>query len=450
MQDEHLSMPSGQVEPQSSGLPARIRNPPSYHTVILGELTREGFALAEINEPGPDGELRLRILHVPAGLPGERVTIAVEPPAAPPKKRKRHWKPYPRRIWITQIHQPSPLRIQAACPVFGECGGCQLQHLQYTEQLAWKREIVRGMLQEIGHFEQPPLLDTVPCDEPWHYRNHMRFSVNREGQPGLTARGTHRVLPLSNCPIAHASINTALTVFNQQVNARPQVLIRCGAATRQMLVQPRQSPEIVEKLADAGIELREETMEELLLGETFRIRPSSFFQTNTVQAEKMAQMVLDGLFPDSRPGPDHRVTLLDAYCGVGTFALMLARWADRVIAIEESASSIKDARWNLREVENVELLQGKVEDLLPVIAEQLDGLVIDPPRAGCQRPVLDALARNPVRRIVYVSCDPATLARDLDILCHEYATYRLHSVQPLDMFPQTAHIECVAILELSE
>ncbi len=428
----------------------RDERPLAYHTVTLGELTREGLATAEISEPGPDGEVHTTVLHVPAGLPGERVTIAVEPLPALPKRRKRHWKPYPRRVQITEIHEPSPLRVQARCPVFGVCGGCQFQHLQYSAQLEWKRETVRELLRDIGKFEQPPVLDTVACDDPWHYRNHMRFSVNREGQPGLTARGTHRVLPLSNCPIAHEAINTALAVFSRQVNPRPQILVRCGSATRQMLIQPRQPAEIVAELANAGLEVREETMDEQLRGETFRIRPSSFFQTNTAQAEKMAQMVLDGLFPpgqvEAEPAKEQPVTVLDAYCGVGTFALLLARRAVKVIAIEESASSIKDARWNLRASENVEILQGKVEDLLPTLSERLDGLVIDPPRAGCQLPVLAALARNSVRRIVYVSCDPSTLARDLNTLCHEYAAYHLCSVQPLDMFPQTAHIESVAIL----
>ncbi|HET8843956.1 MAG TPA: class I SAM-dependent RNA methyltransferase [Ktedonobacteraceae bacterium] len=431
----------------------REERPLTYHTVTLGALTRDGLARTEITEPGPDGEARSTVLQVSAGLPGERVTIAVEAAATPPKRRKRHWKPYPRRVEITQIHQPSPLRISASCPVFGICGGCQLQHLSYPSQLEWKSSIVRELLVEVGHFSEPPLLAPVACEHPWHYRNHMRFSVNREGQPGLTARGTHRVLPLTHCPIAHEHVNTALELFSQQVNPRPQVLIRCGTATRQMLVQPQQSPEVEAKLAETGLELCTETMEEQLCGETFRIRPSSFFQTNTMQAEKMTQMVLAGLFPAadevSRQTSGRPSIVLDAYCGVGTFALMLSRHAGRVIAIEESASSIKDARWNLREVENVEILQGKVEDLLPALAEQLDGLVIDPPRAGCQRQVLEALVRNPVRRIVYVSCEPSTLARDLDILCHAYTTYHLSSVQPLDMFPQTAHIECVALLELN-
>jgi 23S rRNA (uracil1939-C5)-methyltransferase len=421
--------------------------PLTYHTVTLGALNREGLARAEIEEQGPDGQWQQTVLSVPAGLPGERVTIAVEPPPLPPRRRRRYWKPYPRRVQITEIHQPSSRRVQPRCSVFGVCGGCQFQHWRYDAQLEWKREIVYALLREVGRFAQPPLLAPIPCDEPWHYRNHMRFSVNRQGQPGLTARGTHRVLPLSACPIAHPAINTALQVLSRQVNSQPQVLVRCGTATHQLLVQPGQSAETQAEFGAAGLQVCVETMEEQLHGETFRIRPSSFFQTNSAQAEKMAQQVLAGLFP---AGADRSSIVVDAYCGVGTFALLLARCAGHVIAIEEAASSIQDARWNLRSVENVEMLQGKVEDLLPTLIERVDGLVIDPPRAGCRRPVLDTLACHPVRRLVYVSCDPSTLARDLDVLCHEYTTYRLRSVQPLDMFPQTAHIECVAVLELSE
>src|SRR5579883_2207726 len=278
--------------------------------------------------------------------------------------------------------------------------------MRYEAQLAWKLEVVRRLLCDSG-FTDPPLLPAVPCDDPWHYRNHMRFSVNRGGQPGLTARGTHYVLPLSDCPIAHEYINRALAVLSRHVNARPQLLIRCGAASGQVLIQPEPATEVAQELEAAGLDLRSETMEEFLAGETFRIRPSSFFQTNTAQAEKMARMVLDGLLASGEQPENRRLTIVDAYCGVGTSALLLARRAGRVIAIEESASAIKDAQWNLR----------------------------------------DALIRHPVARIVYVSCDPATLARDLNILCRLHPTYRLRSVQPLDMFPQTAHIECVAVLE---
>lgn len=427
----------------------------TYHTVTLGALTREGDALAEITERNEEGTQHIRTLHVPAGLPGECVTIAVEAPPQPrPGRHRRRWKPRPPRVWITEIHQPSPLRIAASCPVFGTCGGCQLQHMRYEAQLEWKRAMVQQLLQDIGGFEHPPVRETVPCDIPWHYRNHMRFSVNRHGQPGLTARGTHRVLPLTSCPIAHEQINRTLDVLSQMPNERPQVLMRCGTATGQMLIQPHPQPEVIQQLADIGLDVHSDTMEEVLLGETFRIRPSSFFQTNTAQAEKMVQLVMNGLLGnqnlvlDTPPQSNkHAGTIIDAYCGVGTFALLLARHVDKVIAIEESASAIKDAQWNLREVNNVEILKGKVEDILPSLALQVDGLVIDPPRAGCQQVVLDALIQHSVTRVVYVSCDPSTLARDLNILCHLHPTYRLHSVQPLDMFPQTAHIECVAVLE---
>ncbi|HLZ59262.1 MAG TPA: class I SAM-dependent RNA methyltransferase [Ktedonosporobacter sp.] len=423
--------------------------PITYHTVTLGALTREGDALAEISEQDAEGEPHTVNLRVPAGLPGESVTIAVEAPPMPrPGRHRRRWKPRPPRVWITEIHQASPLRVQAPCPVFGTCGGCQLQHMHYEAQLEWKRATVQQLLLDVGGFTDPPLLATVPCAIPWHYRNHMRFSVNRAGQPGLTARGSHRVLPLTDCPIAHEQINRALQILSPQKNAQPQIMIRCGAASGQMLIQPQQSPEVVQQLTEAGLDLRGETMEEILAGETFRIRPSSFFQTNTAQAEKMMQMVLDGLLStDKHSESQQPLTIVDAYCGVGTFALLLARHVEKVIAIEESASAIKDAQWNLRSANNVEIRKGKVEELLPALAAQIDGLVIDPPRAGCQSSVLEALVQHPVSQIVYVSCDPSTLARDLNILCHLHPTYRLRSVQPLDMFPQTAHIETVAVLE---
>ncbi len=432
--------------------------PITFHTVILGELTRAGHALAEVTEADENGAPHTHELLVPAGLPGERVTIAVEAPYPPRpghagRRRRRH-KPRPARVWITQIHEPSPLRIQAPCPVFGSCGGCQLQHMRYDAQCAWKTEIVRQLLNEIGHFASPPLLAIVACAVPWHYRNHMRFSIDRDGRPGLTARNSHRVLPLTNCPIAHEKIDQALEIISHHVNPRPQVVLRTATANPQLLVQPVPDEEVTQELTAAGLEVRSETMEETLAGHNYRIRPSSFFQTNIAQAEHMARMVLHGLLSGLSPEQARTMTVVDAYCGVGTFTALIAPHVARVIAIEESASAIKDAQHNLQTYissigneQRVEILKGKVEEILPTLASEIDGFVIDPPRAGCMPIVLDALINHPVKRIVYVSCDPLTLARDLDILCHQYPVYHLRSVQPLDMFPQTAHIECVAILD---
>jgi 23S rRNA (uracil1939-C5)-methyltransferase len=297
------------------------------------------------------------------------------------------------------------------------------------------------------------VLPAIGAAEPWHYRNHMRFSVTRQGEAGLTAYGTHRVLALSGCPIAANGINTALehlTLSGASAAPRsekqhrltpPQLLMRYSESSRHMLLQPVPDQEIIGELAALGIEVRSADMEETLGGVSFRIRPSSFFQTNTEQANRMAELVLSYV-PASR-----RLRWVDAYCGVGTFARLMADHVGEVIAIEESASAIRDARWNLRDVDNVMLLQGKVEELLPELGQTLDGLVIDPPRAGCQAPVLDALLARRIPRIVYISCNPASLARDLAHVSLAHSTYRVVSIQPLDMFPQTAHIESIALLE---
>src|SRR5258708_15125134 len=199
--------------------------PITYHTVTLGAMTRAGHTLAEISEQDEVGEQHTRTVQASAGLRGETGTIAVEAAAPRTKRHKGHWKPRSPRVWITGIHQASPLREEASCPVFGVCGGCQLQHMRYDAQLEWKRLVVGQLLQESG-FDNPPVLETVACDDPWHYRNPMRFSLNRSGQPGLTARGTHRVLPLACCPIAHEQINPAPAVLSTVPNQLPHGPVR--------------------------------------------------------------------------------------------------------------------------------------------------------------------------------------------------------------------------------
>jgi 23S rRNA (uracil1939-C5)-methyltransferase len=269
----------------------------------------------------------------------------------------------------------------------------------------------------------------------------MRFSVNREGKAGLTAHRSRRILPLTHCPIAHPCINRALELAKEHQLPRPQLLVRYGQASNHLLLQPGPDETLRSELSAAGLEVRVEDMEERLAGISFRMRPSSFFQTNTAQAEEMARLVLERV-PASSDS-----TWVDAYCGVGTFARLMAPAIGCVIAIEESASAVRDARLNLTEVPNVVLVQGKVEEVLPHLEQHLDGLVIDPPRAGCRRPVLDALVARRLPRVIYVSCHPDTLARDLAVLCLETQAYSVVSVQPLDMFPQTAHVETITLLE---
>ena len=386
----------------------------------------------------PELRARLAAFSVTGGLPGEVIEIEVAWSIPRPGRKRARRTPNP-TTRLMRVIEAAPGRATPRCAVFGACGGCQFQSMAYPAQLAWKTERVRDLLREAG-FAEPPVLDAIGCAEPWSYRNHMRFAVNREGQVGLTARGTHRVLPLTECPIADPHINEALAILARTPQPRPQALVRYGVATGQLLIQPAPTGETRAALENVG-ELRETEMEEDLGGARFRIRPSSFFQTNTRQANIMARLALAAL----PSGPD--VTLVDAYCGVGVFARLMAAQAGRVLAIEESASAVRDARWNLRDAPHVEVIQAKVEDDLPGRTERLDGLVIDPPRAGCQRPVLAALAARRPPVAVYISCDPTTLARDLAYLCLASGAYRIRSVQPLDMFPQTAHIENVVTLD---
>jgi 23S rRNA (uracil1939-C5)-methyltransferase len=387
------------------------------------------------------------------GLPGELIEVELDwPTPRPGRKRSRH-VPSP-HVTVSAVHEPSPDRVAASCQVFGNCGGCQLQHMAYGRQLDWKTQRVARLFAEagLGNVDVRP---AIGCAVPWHYRNHMRFSVARSGRIGLTARGSHHVIPLSECPIADQTINKVLGVLADTQARRPQVLIRQGVATGQTLVQPAPDEDTAQRLASAGIALRTDYLEERLhatigaaeegaSGEVaYRIRPSSFFQTNTAQANVMASLVLAAL----PLGP--RTCIVDAYCGVGTFAALISPHAGTVLAVEESASAIADARHNLGHLANVRIIQAKTELWLPQASERIDGLVIDPPRAGCMPTVLQALVERRVPRVVYVSCAPDTLARDLAYLCNQAGAYRVLSAQPLDMFPHTAHIETVVALEAS-
>lgn len=262
-------------------------------------------------------------------------------------------------------------------------------------------------------------------------------------------------MTIEHCHLMMPRINEILAALQGRGGRKVhQVAIRHSERTGQSLVFPR--------FDDVPFETGQVHLEEEVLGRRFRIAASSFFQVSTrpvwsslpdaivapwvleraalwSQADILALLALDRL----APGPDDVV--VDAYAGVGTFALLVADRVARVVAIEEAASAILDTRHNARGVENVEIHHGRVETVLPKLDARPDCAILDPARAGCDRAVLDALIERQVGRVVYVSCDPSTLARDLRILVD--AGYDLTDVQPVDMFPQTYHIECVATLE---
>jgi 23S rRNA (uracil1939-C5)-methyltransferase len=362
-----------------------------------------------------------RTIFVDYGLPGETVVAEVY--------RERAGVFFGR---VAEVVGASPQRVEPACIYFGECGGCQWQHVDYTHQLELKRDIVREQLRHIGGFEDPPVSLTVGCENPWGYRNHVRFTAKPRGEIGFMQRGTHRFLRIDDCKIADPWINHLLPKLQGRASGLHQVAVRRGVNSGEIMIQPDLS-EIAPEVESGQKHYHEE-----LLGHRFRIHGASFFQTNTPQAERLIGLVREKLAPQPHE------TLADAYAGVGTFAVILAPLVKRVIAIEESTAAVDDAMVNIAGADNIQYYRGKTEDVLPEIDERIDCLILDPPRLGAHPAAIEAVLKAAPARIAYVSCDPATLARDLRLLAD--GGYVLEDVTPVDMFPHTYHIECVATL----
>jgi 23S rRNA (uracil1939-C5)-methyltransferase len=387
-------------------------DPPERVTITLGNVAHEGGTVA--HDHG-------RTIFVDYGLTGETVVAELD--------RERAGVFFGR---VIEVLDPSPYRISAPCQYFGQCGGCQWQHIDYSHQLDLKRQIVRDQLHRIGRFGEPPVSPTVGADNPFGYRNHIRFSAKPRGEVGFVRRGTHRFLRVDRCLIADPWINDALPKLQGKGGGLHQIAIRRGVKTGDLLIHPDLSA--VENSFPSG----QKHYHEELLGHRFRVSGASFFQTNTPQAERLIELVRDRL------APQEHETLVDAYAGVGTFAVILAPLVKRVVAIEESAAAVDDAMVNAASSPNVQYFKGKVEDVLPTLDEQMDCLILDPPRMGAHPGAIAAVVAARPERIAYVSCDPATLARDLRLLVD--GGYELLDVTPVDMFPQTYHIECVATL----
>jgi 23S rRNA (uracil1939-C5)-methyltransferase len=380
--------------------------------LTLTDMAYEGHAIARKGE---------EVVFVEYGLPGEEVEVELF--------KRQGGVAFGR---VVEVLDASPDRIEPRCPYFGLCGGCHWQHITYERQLTLKQHVVKEQLRRIGKFESQPVRETVPADDPWHYRNHVRLSAGRHGDIGFVRRGSHRFLPIEHCLIAEPAINEVIAKLQGKAAGLHQVEVRTGVNTGDlMLVQDMREQE-------ASMPAPSKTYTDALAGQSFQISAPSFFQSNTRQAEKLVGIVRERL--DLQPDE----LLLDAYAGVGTFAAIFAPDVREVIGIEESPAAVADARVNLAGLPNVRYLQGKVEDVLPGLGVNPDAVILDPSRVGCHPEVIAAILRMAPPRLVYVSCDPATLARDLRLLVD--GGYDLLDVTPLDMFPQTYHIESVSTL----
>ena len=362
-------------------------------------------------------------VFVSGAIPGEEVVAEVF------RERRRYVA-----ARVLEVTKPSPHRVAAPCPYFGPCTGCQWQHVDYDVQLGYKRDAVIDALKRVGGFDDVYVAPTVPSPDRFGYRNHARFTVGKEGELGFVNRDTRQLVVVDECMLMDDGVNGILRQLQGRCAETTQLSVRWGVNTSDYLVQPTL------KSADVPIPTGQKEYVEKLRGCSFRIASPSFFQVNIKQLDMMVDRVKEGL---QLTGEE---TLVDAYAGVGTFALLLAPYAREIIAIEDSPAAVEDAKANAAGVTGVEFVLGRTEEVLARLAEAPDGVILDPPRKGCHPSALKALMRLKPKRVVYVSCDPATLARDLKILCQD--VFRLESVTPLDMFPQTHHVECIAVLSL--
>jgi 23S rRNA (uracil1939-C5)-methyltransferase len=409
---------------------------PSSLIVTLKQMTYGGETLGRL----PDG----RAVFVPFTLPGETVRVR-------PLLEKRGFM----RAELLEVVEASPERIQPECAHYQICGGCHYQHLGYPAQVNAKAEILKDQLVRIGKLEDPPVNPTVASPQPFGYRNTIQFHLDPQGRLGYKAQGSDQVIAIQECHLMEPELNQTWPLLDfEALPEIERVRLRLGADGEiQMILE---SPELdapeftVSELPLSAVHLSpggtlvlagSERVVMEVNDRLFQVSAGSFFQVNTAMAGKLVDGLLDGLERYASLGP--AATILDVYCGVGLFSAFLAPKAGRLIGIEASPSAVEDFGVNLDEFEHVEIYEAEAEQALPALKIQNpEAVVVDPPREGLGRLVLDSLLEIRPQVLAYISCDPATLARDAQRLTN--GGYRLQEITPYDLFPQTYHIESLS------
>lgn len=384
---------------------------------------------------------------VSGGIPGEDVDVSI-----------RYRKGATTFAEVSRVLEPSPHRVTPPCPYVPACGGCQLQHVTYAHQLELKREIVLDALRRERIEHPPPRLHGA--DSPWRYRWRGEFHViagveGRNPALGFNRARSWRPIAVDDCLIHHERITTSLPALRTLLasSATPELStlhLTVGEDGQELLLRPKPPRGLVTGSLDAGLDLpdhgRLSTTSTTLRwrGLTFRVSPDAFIQVNWAQMDVLYGCVEDAL------GNYAGVRVVDAYAGIGVLACHLAAAAAEVVCIESNRGAARLGVLNARVNEvsdRVRYQVAAVEEVLPVLgaAAPLDRVILDPPRAGCDGRVTGWLALAGPERVVYVSCDPATLARDLHVLVAS-GPYRVDALDVVDMFPQTHHVECVVTL----
>ena len=381
-----------------------------------------------INDSGETlSEIRGAPVEVTGGLPGEKVVVEVQ-------------KRFPERIVakVVEVLEQAEERVVPECEYFLTCSGCQWQHASYDYQLQLKQARVQREIDKYQSLSQVVVDATIGSESQLGYRNHGRFTVGKKddgGKIGYINAVTRRFVKIDRCLLMNEQINKVLDLAQDNVAGQTQMAIRAGSNTDSMLIQPRMD------LSHIGLVTGEQHYEEEVRGFRFRVAASSFFQVNTSQLSRAIDEVRDLLDLDGTE------VMVDAYCGVRVFTVLLAPYVRKIVGIEESASAIEDAGLNSKDVLNIEFVEGKTEHILNTLNQHIDVLLLDPPRVGCHPDVLDSVVKLKPEKVLMVSCEPEAMARDLNLLCST-GIYSLETIRPVDMFPQTRHVETISMLRL--
>jgi 23S rRNA (uracil1939-C5)-methyltransferase len=388
-----------------------------------------------------------RVIFIPYALPGERVRVRL-------RTGRKGWS----AAELIEVLESSAERVEPLCPHFGQgkCGGCHWQHASYDAQLRYKTDIVREQLERIGKIDNPPVLPCIGMEEPWRYRNHVQMRNTPEGL-GFVREDNRGIHPIDVCFIMNDAIYPLFKAVDGRQHPEIERLVLRGSERtgERLVILEGDAPAGLPSALPEGVPIvhRERkgrlrplggatSYHEQVGGRLWRIGANSFFQVNTLQAETLLRVAEDMIGP-----LEGTETLLDAYAGSGLFGLSLADRVGHTYLVESHPAAVADARHHAAGRQDVTIIEALAENILPRWRDpgpRPDLVLLDPPRAGCKEVVLQRLGEMAAPTIIYVSCDPATQARDIRYLVDR--GYRLDGVQPVDMFPQTHHIEAVAKL----
>lgn len=389
---------------------------------------------------------------IPFSIPGETVTIKIT-------EEKKNYQ----RAELESIIRSSPDRKEPPCPYYYKCGGCSYQHVDYERQLSLKRQVVEETLKRIGGIDVE-VNPTIGMENPWHYRNKVEWHTDREaGQPtmGYYKNNSNTLIDIENCLLISSVMQDYSCYLKQhwqelRIPEKCEIILRQSSRGQLMIIfNGAGSSEInfAQMLNDCEaasvysmdqdvtrLHYGDSRLEEKLGDITFELSPLSFFQVNQIQTEKMLAIVKD--YAQLRRSDN----VLDAYCGTGSIALSVAGSVKKVVGVESFKSAIKDAKRNafLNNTSNCKFFKGACEEIVPALEDKFDVIILDPPRSGCKKELIQAVINKSPRSIIYVSCNPSTLARDLALF--KDTAYNIAQVQPIDMFPQTHHVETVVLM----